>query len=100
MAGAARPRVEHGFRSVPDLERDEKGNAVWSREPAFVDARAQFSREHFVAVEEAKMLREELSWCYLKEGVNHYENCKHLADAYLDKISRPHFGMLRGGTRF
>lgn len=33
--------------------------------------------------------------CYHKEGVNHYENCKDLVEAYAEKLKSPYFGMIR-----
>ena len=33
-----------------------------------------------------QLLRDELKECYRMEGVNHYKNCKGLADAYVHTI--------------
>ena len=33
-----------------------------------------------------QLLRDELKECYREEGVNHYKNCKGLADAYVHTI--------------
>ena len=35
---------------------------------------------------EAKLVGEELSKCRKGEGVNSYQNCKHLADLYLELL--------------
>lgn len=35
---------------------------------------------------EARLVREELSKCRKGEGVNSYQNCKHLADLYLELL--------------
>ena len=35
---------------------------------------------------EVRLVREELGKCHLAEGVNHYENCKWLADKYLGML--------------
>lgn len=59
---------------------------------AYHDAREQRVRERFVAIEEAKMLREKLQACYRREGVNHYQNCRELADAYMKKVHSQEFG--------
>jgi hypothetical protein len=35
---------------------------------------------------EARLVRDELDKCHRAEGVNHYENCKWLADKYLTML--------------
>ncbi|KAF8656781.1 hypothetical protein AX16_002333 [Volvariella volvacea WC 439] len=45
-------------------------------------------RESWVRAMEARLVREELEKCQKAEGVNHYENCKWLADKYLDMLKR------------
>ena len=40
--------------------------------------------------------RENLRWCYRREGVNHLENCKDEVAAYVARITVPEFGMLKG----
>ena len=35
---------------------------------------------------EVRLVREELEKCQKGEGVNHYENCKWLADKYLQML--------------
>lgn len=35
---------------------------------------------------EARLVREELQKCHRGEGVNHYANCKELAERYTDMI--------------
>ena len=40
-------------------------------------------RESWVKAMEARLVQEELGKCQKQEGVNHYENCKWLADKYL-----------------
>mmetsp|Transcript_1925 Transcript_1925/g.4555 ORF Transcript_1925/g.4555 Transcript_1925/m.4555 type:complete len:104 (+) Transcript_1925:25-336(+) len=94
-------RVNRYFPKVKDFERDEKGNVLGRslKGPAFMEAHEQFCRERFVAVEEAKILREQVSECYRREGVNHLENCKDLVSEYVSKISSPYYGMLKGPTR-
>ncbi|KAF9466525.1 hypothetical protein BDZ94DRAFT_1157827, partial [Collybia nuda] len=39
-------------------------------------------RESWVKAMEARLVREELDKCQQGEGVNHYENCRWLADKY------------------
>lgn len=40
-----------------------------------------------------KVLQERLTWCYLKEGVNHLENCKELAAALHSKVTAHYHGV-------
>jgi hypothetical protein len=46
---------------------------------------------------EARLVREELEKCQKGEGVNHYENCKWLADKYITMLKenrvRPFFSL-------
>lgn len=55
-------------------------------------ARSQRTRDYCVAVEEVKMLQEELTMCYLRAGVNQQEDCKALADAYVNKVQARNYG--------
>eukprot|EP00041_Stephanoeca_diplocostata_P041866 m.9254 g.9254 ORF g.9254 m.9254 type:complete len:95 (-) comp6864_c0_seq1:342-626(-) len=43
-------------------------------------------KEAVIKVETLKILRENLGACYNREGVNHYDNCKSEAQAYLAAI--------------
>lgn len=50
---------------------------------------------------EARIVRENLQKCYYFEGVNHYANCKDLADKYSkmirdNKVSEPSAAMTDG----
>ena len=38
--------------------------------------------------------RAQLVACYHREGVNHYQNCRELAKAYVDLINKPNCGAL------
>ena len=40
-------------------------------------------RESWVKAMELRLVRDELDKCYKGEGVNHYENCRWLAEKYL-----------------
>ncbi|ESK92325.1 nadh-ubiquinone oxidoreductase 12 kda subunit [Moniliophthora roreri MCA 2997] len=53
---------------------------------AKLQARDEHLRESWVRAMEARLVRDELEKCQKSEGVNHYENCKWLADKYLDKL--------------
>ncbi|TFK40256.1 NADH-ubiquinone oxidoreductase 12 kDa subunit [Crucibulum laeve] len=43
-------------------------------------------RESWVKAMEARLVREELEKCQKGEGVNHYENCRWLADKYIQML--------------
>ena len=65
---------ERGFKTVPDFEKDDKGNFIQPEDPvAFFEAKEQRVRERFVNVAQAKILREKVRQCYYKSGVNHYQ---------------------------
>lgn len=89
-------RVYRYFEKVPDFRRDSETNntdVTSLRGYMRTEAREQFVREKVVAMEEVKLIREELRQCYIKEGVNHLESCKPLVDKYFKLLSSPHYGM-------
>ena len=45
--------------------------------------RDEFMRESWVKTMELRLVRAELDKCHKAEGVNHYENCRWLAEKYL-----------------
>lgn len=53
---------------------------------AKLQERDDFIRESWVKAMEAKLVRDELEKCQKTEGVNHYENCRWLADKYLQML--------------
>lgn len=53
---------------------------------AFFEQREHRVREKYVKMGEAKLLREQLKQCYYREGVNHLQNCKEIAKAYMESI--------------
>ena len=72
---------------------EQRGRAI---DPvAFLLEREQRAREKAVAIENVKMARREVIHCYRKEGVNHYENCKEVAQKYIDLIQTPDYGALK-----
>ena len=82
-------RVHAYYPKVAEFARREGGesrDAASLAGPARIEARQQDARERIVAGAELKVLQEKLRWCYHKEGVNHYENCKGIAEAYLEKL--------------
>ncbi len=46
-----------------------------------------------IAAAEMKLLHEQMRWCYHKEGVNHMENCKDIAQKIVEKGALPYWGM-------
>ena len=62
-----------------------------------VALREQNAREHFIAVEEVKQLRDAVAACYRKHGVNHYEMCREEVAAYRARTKGqfPLWGALR-----
>ncbi|KAK0469908.1 uncharacterized protein EV420DRAFT_1634313 [Desarmillaria tabescens] len=58
---------------------DEQKAAIRAK----LEAREEHIRESWVKAMEARLVRDELEKCHRSEGVNHYENCKWLADKYL-----------------
>ena len=47
-------------------------------------------REQWVKVMMGRLVREELSKCYYREGVNHLEKCGFLRGGYRDCFASPH----------
>eukprot|EP00924_Labyrinthula_sp_SR-Ha-C_P007244 snap_masked-scaffold_8-processed-gene-13.35-mRNA-1 protein AED:0.13 eAED:0.13 QI:0/-1/0/1/-1/1/1/0/91 len=81
------------FEKVEDFKVDEKGKVILFDDPQKnLDARAQRVREKAIAVQQAILIRNELTKCYRREGVNHYQLCKDLAQKYVDVIRKPDFG--------
>ena len=72
------------FQKQPDCGTDR------SDPVAYYAAREQRVREHFVAIEHAKILRESLIACYRKEGVNHIEACQEIAAKYKAALGPAH----------
>lgn len=53
---------------------------------ALVEMREYRTRRKAIEMEKAKLLKEKLRECYLREGVNHLQNCRELALIYLESI--------------
>jgi hypothetical protein len=87
-SSSAKLRAPMYFPHRKDFERNEDGSAVWGslKGPARIEAREQEARERVLHGAELKVLQDRLRWCYHKEGVNHYELCKDIADAYYEKL--------------
>lgn len=86
------------------LDRDNGGEDCWDQRcvkrsfitllqifsyrypTAKLQERDELMRESWVKAMELRLVREELGKCQLGEGVNHYENCKWLAEKYLSMM--------------
>jgi hypothetical protein len=55
----------------------------------------QRARERQVAYETVKLLRQKVIQCVRTEGVNHYENCLDVTQAYYDTIIKKDMGQLQ-----
>ncbi|CBJ31013.1 conserved unknown protein [Ectocarpus siliculosus] len=78
------------LQPYPHVPKSDRSDPV-----AWANSREQFMREHLIAKERVKLLRQEVIACYRKEGVNHYVNCKHLTTKYLEIIQDKTFGRLK-----
>ncbi len=93
-------RTERGFEPAGEYELPRRPDGTV--DPAKLDVnrliavRGQDVREKYVAVEQIKMLREQIKECYHVEGVNHYENCRELVLEYKRRIDLPRYGALKG----
>lgn len=85
------PRLSDvNLKPYPHVPKDDRSDPV-----AWANSREQFMREHLIAKERVKLLRQQVIACYRKEGVNHYVNCKHLTTKYLEMIQDKTFGRLK-----
>ena len=60
------------LQTVPDFEKDDKGNFIKPEDPVAFEAKEQRVRERFVNVAQAKILRERLG-NVITSQVNHYQ---------------------------
>jgi len=63
---------------------------------AVINARDAIIREQWVKVMMARLVREELGKCYVKEGVNHLEKCGRYRERYLQLLSDSRIQGYRG----
>lgn len=61
---------------------------------AKVRAREEHIRESWVRAMEVQIVRDELTKCQRAESVNHYENCKSLADKYIALLRENRVGQI------
>ncbi|GBG31315.1 NADH dehydrogenase ubiquinone 1 beta subcomplex subunit 10 [Hondaea fermentalgiana] len=85
MAEAFKPRTETKYTPVPDFEEGEDGLLRRFKEPyKNYEARMQRAREQLIAKEYVNVLRNRVNECYYEAGVNHYEDCKEVVEAYMN----------------
>ncbi|KAF9435192.1 hypothetical protein BGZ76_006731 [Entomortierella beljakovae] len=53
---------------------------------AVLRSRALVVRESWIKAMEGRITQKELKKCFRSEGVNHYENCRHLVDLYMESL--------------
>ena len=53
---------------------------------AKLQEREELMRESWVKTMELRLVRTEMEKCHKAEGVNHYENCRWLAEKYLHML--------------
>jgi len=51
-----------------------------------------YAKEYAIAVEEIKIMQEELKLCFIKSGVNQFEDCKELREKLWKKMHLPNYG--------
>ncbi|KAJ3304858.1 hypothetical protein HDV03_002240 [Kappamyces sp. JEL0829] len=71
----------------PDLNISDRAETIKRKDA--------YGREQLVRAKEAEYIRNKLKWCYRREGVNHYQACRHLSQAYLDILKE-----MQGGPYF
>ena len=86
------------LKPYPHVPSDLRADGRRHDDPVgYALAREQRGRERIIAEETVKIVREQVAQCYQREGVNHYQNCKHLTKQYYDLITAPGFGILQPG---
>ena len=67
----------HDLKPYPFVPEERENKRIVDP-VGFTLSREQRGREQIIAQEMVKIVREEITKCYQREGVNHYQNCKHL----------------------
>ncbi|OMH80948.1 NADH-ubiquinone oxidoreductase 12 kDa subunit, mitochondrial [Zancudomyces culisetae] len=81
------------YRILTNMENEPKlfatrGSVNISEREEILNNRANIIREQWIKLMETRILREKLEECYLREGVNHQENCRVLSLRYLDQFPK------------
>lgn len=80
-------RTKVNFKEYPHVE-DKSDMVAWN------NSQEQKMRESMIARERLTNLKEQISDCYRREGVNHYVKCKHLTTKYVKLWRLARTGML------
>uniref|UniRef100_A0A7R9XYP8 NADH dehydrogenase [ubiquinone] 1 beta subcomplex subunit 10 n=1 Tax=Prasinoderma coloniale TaxID=156133 RepID=A0A7R9XYP8_9VIRI len=67
------------FASPTNEYDPEKPNSNLAARGEYLE---HLGREQYVNIGHAKNIQEKLKQCWLREGVNHFDNCRDLAHAY------------------
>ena len=93
MGANSASRVQYASPFDAFLVNFQRGRA---KDPvAYLRDNEQRARERQVAYETVKLLRKRVIECYRKEGVNHYENCRKVAQDYFETIEKKDMGQLQ-----
>ncbi|OMJ26822.1 NADH-ubiquinone oxidoreductase 12 kDa subunit, mitochondrial [Smittium culicis] len=65
-----------------------RDNFTHAERQKILGERDKIVREQWIKLMETRIVREKLEECYLKEGVNHFDNCRELALRYLDEFPK------------
>jgi len=97
----ARTRIDptSAPRAPADVPGFDQANPRRSAPATLLAAREVAARETMVAVERAKLLREDVVACYRAEGVNHLERCGARVEAYLEAIENVGAHRINAGER-
>ncbi|BFZ62737.1 hypothetical protein YB2330_003847 [Saitoella coloradoensis] len=71
-------RPEHIKRTYDQVDFNDRAQIE--------EARKYYIREGWIRVMQARIVRDKLQECYRREGVNHYENCRELAEMYFKML--------------
>ncbi|KAM7454139.1 hypothetical protein AV274_0053 [Blastocystis sp. ATCC 50177/Nand II] len=75
----------------PSTYRDADGNIAPENREAWMKSMEQMSKDRFVEIEGLEVLRQKVSDCFKREGVNHEDNCKADVEAYINYMKEKHF---------
>ena len=77
------PKYPREYPRVTSLEEVDRNDFV-----ALANAQNQWVRDRTIDLEEVKVLRERLNECVRREEVNHPQNCREIAEAYLKAFKK------------